>query len=257
MKILDIKPLEGNGKFPFRLLSRGIHDDALFDLVHFEITIEPSPADYVNYFYRLLWEKSYIKLRMMSNSNEHDDDKDIKINISLSEAMGFINEATPPLLRHTISNIKTENDVVEALKVFLMEDNNNEQGHYIDIFRNHIRFKVFETNEPIDVAPMEKLKKSRYGFTVRIIDSTEPFSVILPKSGASRSAGFTVLCMFKSNGPDDLKAIKDILNSEDAMVSNMTIKNGSVYIRASIRYIETCFGEEMENALRDCYEGFI
>lgn len=258
MKILDIKPLENNSKFPFQLLSRGIQDDALCDTVHFEISISPSPADYVNYFYRLLWERVYIKSTKPSNDFSHNSDKNIKINISLSEAMGFIYEATPPLLRNSISDIKSESDVVDALKVFLMEDNNNEQVHYIDIFKNHIRFKVFETVESIDVKAMDMLNKSRYGFVVRILDSTKPITSLIPKNeNESLPSEFNTLCMFKSTGPDDLHKIKEILCTDEAKVSNVSIKNGNVYVRCSMEFNQRTFCRYMSESLKDCYSNII
>lgn len=253
MKILDILPIKNESTFPYSLLSSGIQDDYLFDTVFFQIVVEPSPADYVNYFYRLLWETCYIKSKLPSNDTSHSFDTKIVFNISLSEAMGFINKATPPLLRKKIDEIKTENDVVDALKVFLMEDNKGEQVHYTDIFRDHVKFKVFETNESLDANAMDKLDRSTsHGFTIKMISSNTPFNIIFSTGGVS------MLCMIRSNGPDDLKHIKDMICDDFIKVSNVSIKSGKVYIRISCLCHEMSgLNKIISQSMKECYKKFL
>lgn len=249
MEILNINALNYDKKFIDPLLKKGLSDDYLFDRVFIELSIKKTTADIVNWFYRLLWESCYIKSTMPSNIHQPKNGE-LNIIISLSEAIAFIKAATPPIMQSRIPTaIVSVDEIIKTLITFLCEDNRGEEQHYIDIFKNTIRFKVFDTVEPSDLKKMESLSPSSDGYTVMIQMTSESFQQVL-KPGKK-----TLLCIFKSHGPNDLPNIVRDICGENIHITNVTINGMTIHIK--VAFTDGMVSSSLANNIAMSYRNFL
>ena len=112
MKIYDIKKPDNTTVCTFidRLLENKMTNEPLFDDTYFTVHISMTDIreDYVNYLYRLLWEKLYIHQKSKSTVV----DGVLTLKLSVSDAIGFIHFATPPLLKNLIPDSIKSPDAV-------------------------------------------------------------------------------------------------------------------------------------------------
>ena len=143
IKVLTIS--EPEDTFVDELLYRGVSNDYLFERTFFEVRIVTD--DLIGILYRRLWETIY--LRMDENSSSiiigNNDENTFALRISLSEALGFIKQATPPQLVKLIKeSTQSLHDICEVLKEFLI----NDKGvgcDYLGIFKNYTHLCEFDT----------------------------------------------------------------------------------------------------------------
>lgn len=148
MKIYDIKKPDNTivCNFIDRLLGNKMTNEPLFDDTYFTVCINMTDGreDYVNYLYRLLWEKLYIHQK----SKSIVVDGELILKLSVSDAIGFIHFATPPLLKNLIpDSIKSLDSIYEVLKQFLLEGNGNrgKEQEYFGYFRQFTKLLKFDT----------------------------------------------------------------------------------------------------------------
>lgn len=148
MKIYDIKKPDNTTVCTFidRLLENKMTNEPLFDDTYFTVCINITDIreDYVNYLYRLLWEKLYIHQKSKSTVV----DGVLTLKLSVSDAIGFIHFATPPLLKNLIpDSIKSLDSIYDVLKQFLLEGNGNrgKDQEYIGYFRQFAKLLKFDT----------------------------------------------------------------------------------------------------------------
>lgn len=230
MGIFNIKsityiPKPGLDEIVSYLLSTNKHDDYIFDHVFFKIILDKNAGNIVNYLYRLLWESSYIKSSKMSNTSNNTDD--IEIYISLSEAIAIIMQCTPPLLASRISEgTKSIPDIIDTLKVFLMEES-KELTHYQSIFKKHIHLEVFNTIENNDLSRLDYLKDTNCGKMYLITANTSFDGVINPKSKEHPMA----FLMVKISDAKQLNIFYTLINTVPCAVTNVTVKDTIIYVR--------------------------
>lgn len=230
MGIFNIKsityiPNPGLDEIVSYLLSTNKHDDYIFDHVFFKIILDKNAGNIVNYLYRLLWESSYIKSPKMSNTSRNADD--IEIYISLSEAIAVIMQCTPPLLASRISEgTKSIPDVIDTLKVFLMEES-KELTHYQSIFKKHIHFEVFNTIENNDLSRLDYLKETNCGKMYLITANTSFDGVINPRPDQYPMT----LLMIKISDAKQLNIFYTLINTIQCTVTNVTVKDTIIYVR--------------------------
>ena len=94
----DAKYFNDNHPVNF-MLAKNIFNDHFYENIIVDITIDIDKPEY--FLYRKLWETVY--LNRNTNFSLYDKiNKNYVIRISLSEALRFINEATPPILKDKI-----------------------------------------------------------------------------------------------------------------------------------------------------------
>lgn len=174
MKIYDIKKPDNTTVCTFidRLLENKMTNEPLFDDTYFTVCINMTDIreDYVNYLYRLLWEKLYIHQK--SKSIVVDDVLTLKL--SVSDAIGFIHFATPPLLKNLIpDSIKSLDSIYDVLKQFLLEENGNrgEEQEYIGYFRQFTKLLKFDTVWTHDDAKINAIRKTGNTNLICVLDA--------------------------------------------------------------------------------------
>lgn len=164
MTVLHIKCNEDT-KYHDMLLKKGILNDHLFEKLF--ITVDVQLNKHEDYLYRKLWESVYIR-----NGNSKAvrlGDRLYQITITLSEATGYIYQATPPALQHLIEDIESVDDIVTILKTFLMEDNGGQRGMYESLFRKMMRLEAFQTRSQYNRKRMQLLSsKNTRGLTIDV-----------------------------------------------------------------------------------------
>jgi hypothetical protein len=209
-------------------LANKAHDDYILDHGFIKIKIQQTPANLVNYFYRLLWESSYIKLSKLSNSIK--DTNDISIYITLSEAIGVIIACTPPLLKDAIPDaIKSIPSIISSLKTLIMESS-HELLHYQGIFKDHINFKVFDTKEATDLSKFKLLKATPYG-TFYVMSSDVSFNDLINPKPDDHPLAFLMVQLTNQN---QLTNFHTLINTIPCVVTNVSIRNKIVYTRLFI-----------------------
>lgn len=210
------------------VLARKAHDDYILDHGFLKFSIQKTPANLLNYFYRLLWESSYIKLSKMSNSIK--DDTNISMYVTLSEAISIIISCTPPLLKNSIPDgIKSIPDIVSSLKVLLMEDS-HELRHYQSIFKDITRFKIFETTEAIDLSKFQLLKPTTYG-TFYVLTSDVDFNTLTNPKPDQHPLAFLMIRLVNQS---QITNFNLLINTIPCVVTNVYIDNKIVYVRLFI-----------------------
>ena len=158
MKILKIddKKITGlNRKMVNSLLNRGMFNDYVMDHQFIEMTVEPdNPIDCM---YRQMWETIYTHLGYSSYNYKT---KQMTLTISLSEAVQFIHNATPPRLKHLVKDaLKSIDDIMTLLKQYLMDDNGGHQITYLSMFKKIMRVEPYETVWEYDTTPILVLRQ--------------------------------------------------------------------------------------------------
>lgn len=250
MEILRINKLECDEQFIDSLLKKEIMDDYLFDRVFIQIDIKRNPADIVNWFYRLLWESCYIKMTRHSNEIEQTENE-LHILITLSEAISFIKSATPPIMQSQISEaMSSVDEIVNNLRFFLCEKHNGEEIHYQDIFRNIIRYKVYETFETYDLERLDKLHYSSSGYTILIM-----MTVNSMKDTLTYDKDKNMICIIRSNGVNDLNNIVNDIIGQNIYVTNVSIQDKKVHVK--VLYNNTNVSHNVLDNLAMSYRDFI
>lgn len=143
IKVLVIE--EPEDTFVDELLFRNVSNDYLFERTFYEMRIVTD--DLKGMLYRRLWETVYLRMDENSGfvSTRDNDENFITLKISLSEALSFIKQATPPrLVKYINESTQSLHDICEVLKEFLI----NDKGvccDYLGMFTKHIHFCEFET----------------------------------------------------------------------------------------------------------------
>lgn len=213
------------------LLSQGIHSDGIFENTFIKIEIEDARVaiDSLNQLYRLLWENNYIKLQSTNRSSDITRTWH-QLVITLSEAIGFIYKATPPILQKDIpDSIRSYDNIIELLKTFLMDKKSPEYVHYLDLFFSHVRYKPFETQW--NLKPQQEKANMLYEFKDRIspilyiiYSTADVMRMFSPMTDHVYMYG--MLVADKTTIDDALCFITDY----DFHVDNIHIENGLTYI---------------------------
>lgn len=222
------------------LLSKGIHSDGVFEDTFIDVYISDI-RDYektsINLLYRLLWERNYIKLKGGNTSDipnmrdEFDDvNRQCSLVISLSEAIGYIYKATPPILQKDIpGSIRSYDAIISLLKTFLMDTKSPEYVHYLDLFFTHIHFKPFETQwnmlDQQKRADMIYDMKRNTAPVLYIIHSNKPV-VKMMKPMSEVALVYGIFVATKSSLIETVDAITD----NGFHIDNIHIANGRVYV---------------------------
>ena len=130
------------------LLKKNVRIEPIYHTSTFYIDIETNSI--IPFITRKWWEHSYL---MLSNDGEgsilNDDAHHMIMPLTLSEAVDYIHQITPPLLQSTIpSSIQSLNDIREILSTYLMESHGGNETLYRSKFQN-MTMLYRETNQSI------------------------------------------------------------------------------------------------------------
>lgn len=129
------------------LLKNGIMNNYIFENGYIIIKMNiDNPFDCL---YRKYWESTYLQ-RSLECLSHFKSKTEFKMQISVNEAMMYIQNATPPRLKHLIKTIKSTNDLIKTLNEFLIVESDM-LITYHSIFKSVMHFNEFETSNDDDV----------------------------------------------------------------------------------------------------------
>ena len=152
-----------------RLLKSNVKNDYIlesaFYIINFKLqfdqtdesdTIIPATDDAISFIYRLLWEQMYLRRKEDSTISEiefqpSDDDttKDIiyiSLKVSVSEAIDYIRQITPPIFRdRMIENLKSSESILSMLSFYLSDTKAHDYAYKLDMFKKCLGMYQFPT----------------------------------------------------------------------------------------------------------------
>ena len=155
-------------------------DDYLYEKVLFSVTMEKTPADLVNYMYRLLWEYVYIKMPYQSNVKESFTEEYFTVHFTLSEAIAFLKSSLPKNYQNAITSIKEiEHNLQISLAATLANEATLATATHHPLFKDTLNFKPFNTVEPqlLLAEKFKHLKDTKIG-KIMIMSSSLKFILI-------------------------------------------------------------------------------
>lgn len=134
-----------NTDFVNSLLASGIPNDIVMDTTFIKLRFElTDPTEYTSFLYRLMWEKMYLRWESTETKMDITHYGIVDIQISLSEAMNFINEITPPIFKGSLKkHIKTIDDIRSMIESNFTDESTKEYN--IDMFKKIIHMVPYET----------------------------------------------------------------------------------------------------------------
>lgn len=143
MKVLSIKACPTPDPFIQGLLTNGIFNDVLFE--RHSIMVTAQVDDLVDLLYRNLWERVYLRRCDISGITKVSTNE-CNLFVSISEAILFINRATPPVLRNTIEeSCSSVSSIITALETFLVNDADKMHNFYLSTFAEILHLNPFQT----------------------------------------------------------------------------------------------------------------
>ena len=260
-----------------QLLEKGIFNDYVFD--HYWIAITVELDEYIQFLYRYMWEDLYLHIKQswyftptnLSQSatrrSVFTDNKTLFVDMSLSEALQFIELATPPALKHLIpESTNSVDNVIAILKQFLMEENGGQLITYIDIFKKTMRFNYFETRWSYDLKPIEILREvgeNQNGLVCAFIASTKAIEDIAKNESPYSLDEFQLL--FHCQNDKQVKLLIDLTGVDHidkcgcSQTSILNIKPdncGGFYVMCYYQN-QYQFSEEFRKLIKENYRKFI
>ena len=136
-------------------LSKGFINDELFRTNMFTIYIEDlQPIDML---YRRMYEERYLNLDKINRSYFGKDRG--AVNITIGEAMFFINKVTPPLIKSRYKNITDSIETITDLLTHFLIETQEQSSYYISEFQKIIGLNYFETQFSYDINRNTMLRK--------------------------------------------------------------------------------------------------
>lgn len=266
MKIYDIKKPDNTTVCNFidRLLENQMTNEPLFDDTYFTIYINMTDVydDYINYLYRLLWEKLYIHQKTKSIVSNGV----LTLKLSVSDAIGFINFATPPLLKNLIpESIKSLESIYELLKQFLLEGNGDrgEDQEYLGYFKQFTKMMKFDTAWTHDDTKINTIRKMDNINPICVLDAyncsfKDVFDNTIPMLTEELIIQSTINCIDENQ----LKYIAEKIMSADG-IDTVNVKcrdDGSVSLITLYHSIPSdmrVFPNELIQIIHNTYEPFM
>lgn len=147
------------------ILKNNIENEKFYQSVFFEITIKKGLSDDImDYVYRLFYEDIYLHNHdgdhINPNVSWYDaEDKVFHLHASLSELIGYITLAAPPLIVNVIKNQGYDgvDEFITVLKEFLIVQA-EKVPYYVDKFKECMGLKQFPTKTSYNFDRMKTLR---------------------------------------------------------------------------------------------------
>lgn len=241
MKVMSIKS-ESAPNLIRLTLEKGLFLDTPFEKNFFEIIIKLEDSDkFIDFMYRLLWEKVYIKSDKKSFYNSDNDT--INMYVSLSEVIGFIHKATPPRLQNLIpESIKTIDSIIEVMEQFLIDDNSGQLITYHSYFKEHFHFQPFETRWTYDKNRMKLLRGyDPLGVIPDIeVSNKSIYDIINYNNNRPEVSDIRVVITFHCYTKEDIKRVYSYIYKEDnsLYISNIMRDDTGTYITSYSNHLQ-------------------
>ena len=145
-------------------LTKGFVNDELFRTNVFTIHIEDlQPIDML---YRRMYEERYLNLNKVNRSRFGASTA--LVNITVGEAMFFVNKVTPPLIKTRYKNVTESIDVIKDLLTHFLIEETDQLPYHISEFQKTIGLNYFETQYSYDINRNNMLRQ--FNPSVPIID---------------------------------------------------------------------------------------
>lgn len=212
-RVVSIDHIGADTSFVDTLLKKKCADDIVFERYE-EFAIGCIVNNPEACIYRWLFEKTYLRKDTMSR---YIPEKNfVLLRVSLSEILQFISAATPPRLRKQVWDLSSIADIIEALKMFLMEKSEYLQ-YYLKTFENVLRFGKFDTFWSYDSTRLMNKFKTEGPF-VRVVDAYDESSKLIRLTYAIKAT------------PEHVYRIGELARS--LYISNVTDYSEGVYLIA-------------------------
>lgn len=221
----------------YELLRNGIRSEAVYNnqMIRVVLELDQPKKDYVDMFYRMFWEDNYLNLDPKNRSAIHylsESDKYIfDMRITVGEALDFIWDATPPLLRDQIpDNTKTIDQIIGLLKTFLMEED-PQKITFEGIFRKYSKFDQYQKGYSFQTK-LDRLRLIRdkvpTGAVTNIIYATTSISDII--NGNRTRAVYLIHC---NNTSEIQEVVKIVMGLDDYQILDVLKSMSGFYLLLS------------------------
>lgn len=157
----NIVPSITNNILSLRLKNDYITENTFFDL-KFELNRTNEHDMCINIVYRLLWENMYLRRYSPVVSScvcVKDDCLELYLRISLSEAIDFIRQITPPIFRErTMESLDSIDNVMSMVDFYLKDKNAHDYKYRIDMLLRCLQMNVFDTRWDYDNKRFDVIK---------------------------------------------------------------------------------------------------
>ena len=206
-------------------LSKKCVNDELFS-THF-FTLHIKQPDAIDVLYRRMYEERYLRFDRKNLSKFNNEMGFYVLNITVNEAIYFVNKVTPPLMKSRYNNSQTDSieTILDLLKHFLMESNGQVE-YYHSEFKKATGFNYFETSNSYDINRMTLLRK--YSPSAPLIDMMvcDDFNELYNENPEILNKEIDIHVMFNFIKKNGLQELVDIINScENENVNKFYILN--------------------------------
>ena len=150
MEFIQVKPTI-NSSMVNKCLKSSIPNDVVFDdsklILEFKLK---TSREYVELIYRKMYERMYLRWLSSPSSILNSHYETVEIFISISEAINYIMQVTPPIFRNRAKTEITSIDkICEMLEMYLSVNDNNSNSEYnMSLFKRIIHMEIYETKWP-------------------------------------------------------------------------------------------------------------
>lgn len=160
MGFFNIVPSITNNILSLRLKNDYITENTFFDL-KFELDRSRELDMCINILYRLLWEDMYLRRYspIVGSYVLVKDNFELCLRISLSEAIDFIRQITPPIFRErTMESLDSIDNVMSMVDFYLKDKNAHDYKYRIDMLLRCLQMNVFDTRWDYDNKRFDVIK---------------------------------------------------------------------------------------------------
>lgn len=238
MKILNIVYFHQNDSrdamFINNLLSKNIANDYLFENNYFQIQMEST--DYACLLYRIMWENMYLRRKGTMTGSWLRGENNIVITMSVSEAISFIYQATPPALQKNIKNELISIDIITSRLREILIETTEARGtdYYLSHFWQIMRFQEFENPWDFDLTKIKRLyKMNGNNLTCQVVSSTgkvEDMITEIPSDSLYNSLCCKTQLLFTTQESSDLIKILNYVKNHNLQILSINVEDNAFYI---------------------------
>lgn len=224
MNIISIYPPNNINKLNAELSMRYVNDE-LFRSNFFKICIRC--VEPIDVLYRRMYEERYLRLPRKDLSKFNNEMQYYMLNITVGEAIYFVNKVIPPILKRKYGDSQTESIemILDLMKHFLMESTGQE-GYYQSELKKAIGFNYFETSNSYDLHRNRMLRKFNPNGSIIDVMVCDCISDLYHENPDILDTKHDIHVMFNFLKKNNLQQIIDIINNcEKSDVNKIYILN--------------------------------
>lgn len=243
-------------QFADMLLSRGIHNDRLFESIFIPIIINQEDNDTltVRLFYRSLWSESYLRREgalAYPNINDYYQGDELDyyaipegyrvVLASVAECIQYIYQVTPPSFQKDVpDNIKSINSIMGLMHFFLLDKQEPAVKSYnVTSFASIFRMEMFDNNYQPDIKKFAFLRKqiSKYneeyfGKIIGIVEaSSVPVVDIVNRNVISVKEEY-IQMSFHADTEEDIELLYDLIVDNGFSLTGVACNDLGIFVSA-------------------------